>query len=80
MPEHNLKLLTSGSLLVTIIILSSSISQVALSSLSFTELYWKVGAPMPMERSEIADALLNDKIYIIGGFDNGGNTTTTVQV
>src|SRR5215210_3101146 len=69
--EHNLKLIISGSLIVTIIVVAPFISQVALSSLSFTELYWNVGAPMPMPRSEIAGALLNDKIYIIGGFDNG---------
>jgi N-acetylneuraminic acid mutarotase len=35
---------------------------------------------MPTPRSEIAGVALNGKIYIIGGFDENGLSTTTVEV
>lgn len=35
---------------------------------------------MPTARSEIAGAVLNDIIYIIGGFDNAGRSTSTMEV
>lgn len=35
---------------------------------------------MPTARSEIAGAVLNDKIYIIGRFDNAGRSTSTMEV
>ena len=41
---------------------------------------WTSGAPLPTPRSEIAGAALNGKIYIIGGFDETGKSTTTVEV
>ena len=41
---------------------------------------WSTGAPLPTPRSEIAGAALNGKIYIIGGFDETGQSTTTVEV
>lgn len=41
---------------------------------------WSNGAPLPTPRSEIAGAALNGKIYIIGGFDETGQSTTTVEV
>jgi len=31
---------------------------------------------MPTPRSEIAGVLLNNKMYIIGGFENGYSTST----
>ena len=34
---------------------------------------------MPKDRSEIAGALLNNKIYIVEGFENG-HSNSTVQV
>ncbi|HEY6405721.1 MAG TPA: kelch repeat-containing protein, partial [Nitrososphaeraceae archaeon] len=42
--------------------------------------YWTTGAPLPTPRSEIAGAALNGKIYIIGGFDETGRSTTKVEV
>jgi Kelch motif len=42
--------------------------------------FWSTGAPLPTPRSEIAGAVLNGKIYIIGGFDETGQSTTTVEV
>lgn len=41
---------------------------------------WTSGAPLPTPRSEIAGAALNGKIYIIGGFDESGQSTPTVEV
>src|SRR5919109_2897321 len=41
---------------------------------------WTTGAPLPTPRSEIAGAALNGKVYIIGGFDESGQSTTTVEV
>ncbi len=45
-----------------------------------TESYWSNGAPMPTARSEITSAVLDNKIYVIGGFENGHNTTSVVEV
>ena len=68
------------SLLVAIIILPFSISFLAFSVPASTENYWTIGTPMPTARSEIAGAVLNDKIYIVGGFDNTGRSTSNVEV
>jgi hypothetical protein len=45
-----------------------------------TESYWSNGAPMPTARSEISSAVLDDKIYVIGGFEIGHSTTSIVEV
>src|SRR5215203_5077300 len=50
------------------------------SSQSVTSSPWTTGAPIPTPRSEIAGAALNGKVYIIGGFDKTGQSTTTVEV
>ncbi|MGB8133947.1 MAG: kelch repeat-containing protein, partial [Nitrososphaeraceae archaeon] len=42
--------------------------------------FWTTGAPLPTPRSEIAGTALNEKIYIIGGFDESGQSTTIVEV
>ena len=34
---------------------------------------WVTRAPMPSSRTEVAAAVLGDKIYVIGGFAQGGN-------
>ena len=47
---------------------------------SSISLLWTNGKPMPTPRSEIAGAALNEKVYIIGGFDESGQRTTTVEV
>jgi N-acetylneuraminic acid mutarotase len=41
---------------------------------------WPTGAPLPTPRSEIAGAALKGKIYIIGGYDQSGQSTATVEV
>ena len=38
---------------------------------------WQTLAPMPSMRQEIATAVLNGKIFVIGGYDTGGNSTAT---
>ena len=35
---------------------------------------------MPVARQELATGVLNGKLYVIGGYDAGGNSTATVQV
>ena len=42
--------------------------------------FWTIGAPMPTARSEMIGTVLDDKIYIIGGFDESGRSTSTVEV
>lgn len=41
---------------------------------------WSEGKPMPTPRTEVAGAALDDKVYIIGGFDRLGRATSTVEV
>ncbi len=41
---------------------------------------WETRAPMPVSRQELASAVLNGKLYVIGGYDTGFRSTTTVQV
>ena len=50
------------------------------NSQSLTSSPWTTGAPIPTPRSEIAGTALNGKVYIIGGFDETGRSTTTVEV
>ncbi|MGH7311357.1 MAG: Kelch repeat-containing protein, partial [Candidatus Rokuibacteriota bacterium] len=33
---------------------------------------WTQGAPMPEERTEVAVAVLDGRIYVVGGFGGGG--------
>ena len=46
------------------------------ASLAAVESSWSAGAPMPIAKSEIVGAVLDDKVYIIGGFDKNGSSTT----
>lgn len=41
---------------------------------------WRTLAPMPSARQEVATAVLNGKIYVIGGFTSAGASTNTVEV
>lgn len=49
------------------------------SSSSSTDSFWTTGASMPTARSEIAGAALNGKIYIVGGFNETGRSSSTVE-
>src|SRR5437899_2955834 len=39
---------------------------------------WRALAPMPAARQELATALLNGKVMVMGGFDSSGADTDTV--
>jgi N-acetylneuraminic acid mutarotase len=41
---------------------------------------WQTLAPMPTARQELATAVLNGKIYAIGGYDSSGTPTDIVEV
>jgi Kelch motif len=58
---------------------SSSLATDSSSSLA-TDSFWTTGAPMSTARAEIAGAVLNGKIYIVGGFDETGRSSTSVEV
>ena len=45
----------------------------------YAESYWSNGAPMATARSEITSAVLDNKIYVIGGFENGRSTVSAVE-
>jgi N-acetylneuraminic acid mutarotase len=45
-----------------------------------TESFWTAGAPMPTPRTEVTAAVLEDDIYVIGGFDEFGQVTDIVEV
>jgi len=61
-------------------IISSTPSSTTSTTIS-TDSFWTTGASMPSARSEIAGAVLNDKIYIIGGFDDEtGRSSSSVEV
>jgi N-acetylneuraminic acid mutarotase len=41
---------------------------------------WMIGTSLPTARSEIAGVELDAKIYVIGGFDNSGSSSDSVEV
>lgn len=41
---------------------------------------WSEGAPMPTARSEVTAAVLDRKIYVVGGFEATGTNTSAVEV
>jgi N-acetylneuraminic acid mutarotase len=45
-----------------------------------TESFWTAAAPMPTPRTEVAAATLENKIYVIGGFDESSQATDIVEV
>jgi len=80
MSPHNLKLIVVvGILFISIgIFLPSSIYQMITAQSEPS--HWTTGAPIPTPRSEVAGAVLNNKIYIVGGFDSSGRSTSIVEV
>ncbi len=70
-----MKLLTFG---LMIIILLLTIVRVATQTGNRGA--WTTLAPMPSARQEISTAVLDGKIYVIGGFINSGASTSTVEV
>jgi len=41
---------------------------------------WELNEPMPTPRAELAGVVIDEKIYVIGGFDFHGNALATVEV
>src|SRR5262245_56138426 len=41
---------------------------------------WELGAPMPVNRQELATGVLNEKVYVLGGYDERPRSTATVEV
>src|SRR5262249_5541319 len=41
---------------------------------------WQLGAQMLGPRQQLATGALNGNVYVLGGFDAGGNSTDTVLV
>jgi hypothetical protein len=61
----------------TVVILLSILAVIPFASSTATiESFWTTGTPMSTTRSEIVGAVLGGKIYIIGGFDENGSSTT----
>src|ERR1044071_6349991 len=40
---------------------------------------WQLGAPMPVSRQELATGALNGRVYVLGGYDENGVSTATVE-
>jgi N-acetylneuraminic acid mutarotase len=45
-----------------------------------TESFWTSAAPMPTPRTEVAATVLENEIYVIGGFDESSQVTDIVEV
>jgi N-acetylneuraminic acid mutarotase len=66
-------------ILIIVFVLPLSMVQRTTTTAS-TESFWNNGAPMPAPRTEVTAALLEDNIYVIGGFDESGQVTDIVEV
>jgi N-acetylneuraminic acid mutarotase len=67
-------------LLVIVFEFPSPMAQTTTSTNSTTESFWTAGVPMPTPRTEVTAAVLEDDIYIMGGFDEFGQVTDIVEV
>jgi len=45
-----------------------------------TDYTWEERAPMPVHRQELATGTLGGKVYVLGGYNEVGNSTSTVEV
>jgi N-acetylneuraminic acid mutarotase len=52
----------------------------ASSTTTTSQTSWSIGAGMPTARTEVAGAVLDGKIYVIGGFEEQGKATDVVEV
>jgi N-acetylneuraminic acid mutarotase len=57
-----------------------SMAQITTTTTPTTDSFWTSGAPMPTPRTEVTAAVLNNDIYVIGGFDESGQVTDIVEV
>jgi len=75
-----INLIAGMSMLLLFLFLPSLTFSMAFAVIAPAESYWSNGELMPTARSEITSAVLDDKIYVIGGFENGHSTTSAVEV
>ena len=68
------------SLLIITVVSPISMAQTTTTAITTTESFWTAGAPMPTPRTEVTAALLDDDIYVLGGFDESGQVTDIVEV
>src|SRR5919107_1574048 len=67
-------------MMFTFCVLYFSSAQTSSSTTTTSQSFWSTGAPMPTARSEIAGTILDGKVYVIGGFDGSGRSTTATEV
>ena len=84
MASNDLKLMIIVLAGILFIIIGSSLPLLCINQMTvlaqLEKSYWTTGTPLPTPRSEIAGTVLNDKIYIVGGFDSSGRNTPTIEV
>src|ERR687892_77747 len=71
--------ITAAILFLLVIVFDFPISM-AQTTTTTTESFWTDGALMPTPRTEVTAAVLEDDIYVIGGFDEFGQVTGIVEV
>jgi N-acetylneuraminic acid mutarotase len=67
-------------LLFLVFVFPISMAQTTSVTVPTTDPFWTSGAPMPTPRTEVTAAVLEDEIYVIGGFDESGQVTDIVEV
>jgi N-acetylneuraminic acid mutarotase len=79
---YTLKIITIAVLFILIVVFAFPITmaQTTTTITATTESFWTAGAPMPTPRTEVTAAVLNNDIYVIGGFDESGQVTDIVEV
>jgi N-acetylneuraminic acid mutarotase len=84
MTSHDLKLMIGMLAGILFIVTGSFLPLLCINQMAvlaqLEKSHWTTGAPLPTPRSEIAGTVLNDKIYVVGGFDSSGRSTSTIEV
>ena len=67
-------------LVLLLIVVLSTFYVTGISNSFADENEWSIKAPMPTIRTEHTAAIIDDKIYVIGGFDRNGDVINKVEV
>jgi N-acetylneuraminic acid mutarotase len=67
-------------LVLLIIVFVLPIFMIQITTTATTESFWTAGAPMPTPRTEVTATVLEDDIYVIGGFDEFSQVTDIVEL
>ena len=67
-------------LVIVFFVFPITMAQTTTTTPTTPESFWTAGAPMPTPRTEVTAAVLEDDIYVIGGFDESGQVTDIVEV